>query len=272
MAKFTRTTDETGKRYGHWLVLSLDGIRGNRESYWRVRCVCGKERSVRGSHLREGRSISCGCQTRSRIKEEETGKRYGHLLVLSAEVRENRRGYWRVRCDCGKESIVRGVRLRNGSTTNCGCLTKGGFPRRPLRPRRSEPCKGYASDAELTELILAWQKEEEPDLLLEIVRKLDPLTRFLFRREAEWHDAAARAELESDIFVKVRRACLRFRPGYSVYSYFRTVIHYAIVGYWSRYGEWINTFVSLDAPLGVNEEGEELTLYDVLSAPLIRGS
>jgi hypothetical protein len=106
-----------------------------------------------------------------------------------------------------------------------------GPPKKGWRPRRNEPRAGYASNAELTELILAWQKEEEPERLLAILAKLAPLTGYLIRREADWHDPAAEAEIESDIYVKVRRALVRFLPGYSVYSYLRTVIHYTIIGY-----------------------------------------
>ena len=55
-------------------------------------------------------------------------------------------------------------------------------------------------------------REEEPERLLAILAKLAPLTGYLIRREANWHDPAAEAEIESDIFVKVRRASCDSSP------------------------------------------------------------
>src|SRR5580704_3678712 len=68
--------------------------------------------------------------------------------------------------------------LAEGEITSCGCQSwrVPGPPKEGWRPRRNEPRAGYASNAELTELILAWQKEEEPERLLAILAKLAPLT------------------------------------------------------------------------------------------------
>jgi hypothetical protein len=263
MAKFARTKDERGKRYGHLLVLFPEKVRGNRESYWRVRCVCGKEKSVRGSHLRDGSSTSCGCLARNPYPlKDERGKRYGHLLVLSSEVQHGRRGHWLCRCDCGKETVVRGAHLRNGQSTNCGCLSKRG--RHYTGPvRRQEKAKEvYFANADMTERILAWQREDEPDRLLAILDKFDPLIKRLIARHAGGN-FLDRRELASDIYVAIWAACRRFVPGYSVYSYFYTVIYYALVKYKNKYREERTIFLSLEAPLA---EGEEITLYDILPA------
>jgi len=40
-----------------------DRIRPTTASRWRVRCECGTEKDVLPSHLRQGRYVSCGCQT-----------------------------------------------------------------------------------------------------------------------------------------------------------------------------------------------------------------
>ena len=200
--------------------------------------------------------------------KDETGKRYGHWQVIARE-RRGTRGYWRCRCDCGREKVVEGIELRLGRSRSCqGCANRATRAARralrPNRPRREEAKGCYFSNAEMTELILAWQKEEEPSLMTERVSKLARLTKQLIIRKGDWHDLAARAELESDLYLTIRSACKRFLPGYSVYSYFYNVIYYAIVDYWRKYAEWMDTFVSLDAPL---EEGGECTLYDILPAP-----
>jgi hypothetical protein len=58
-----------------------------------------------------------------RERIDETGKRYGKLLVLEyAGRRENQLGaFWKVRCDCGKIKIVKGSRLRIDEARSCGC-------------------------------------------------------------------------------------------------------------------------------------------------------
>lgn len=52
-----------------------------------------------------------------------TGKRFGKLTVI-CRVENNKHGQpqWRCHCDCGKETIVVGQKLRKGITKSCGCL------------------------------------------------------------------------------------------------------------------------------------------------------
>jgi hypothetical protein len=55
-------------------------------------------------------------------KIDETGNRYGRLVVIS-EARTQRRGHirWRCKCDCGNYSVVQGTDLRRGKSQSCGC-------------------------------------------------------------------------------------------------------------------------------------------------------
>lgn len=53
--------DVTGTRFGRLVVLEYAMSDRRGEAVWRCRCDCGKTTSVRGSHLRLGRVISCGC-------------------------------------------------------------------------------------------------------------------------------------------------------------------------------------------------------------------
>jgi hypothetical protein len=52
--------DYTGKIFGNWKVLKFDSKK-NRYNFWLCRCVCGTERSVNGTSLKNGTSKSCGC-------------------------------------------------------------------------------------------------------------------------------------------------------------------------------------------------------------------
>ena len=55
---------------------------------------------------------------------DETGKRYGRLEVVALAERLNGKVAWFCRCDCGNTTIVRGVSLRKGDTTSCGCFQR----------------------------------------------------------------------------------------------------------------------------------------------------
>lgn len=58
--------DETGNIYGRLTVLRPTQQNKKREWYWECRCSCGNLTEVRGSHLRKGSVISCGCYKREK--------------------------------------------------------------------------------------------------------------------------------------------------------------------------------------------------------------
>jgi hypothetical protein len=51
-----------------------------------------------------------------------TGKRYGRLTVLSRVPATLHGAKWLCRCDCGKEAVVQGWKMRSAHTRSCGCL------------------------------------------------------------------------------------------------------------------------------------------------------
>lgn len=57
--------------------------------------------------------------------KDETGKRYGRLVVLEyAGSTKNGKATWLCQCDCGEKATVQGHYLRSGWTQSCGCLHK----------------------------------------------------------------------------------------------------------------------------------------------------
>lgn len=52
--------DLTDMKFGRLSVKGRAGFDG--KTLWRCLCDCGEERVVRGTHLRSGRQVSCGCQ------------------------------------------------------------------------------------------------------------------------------------------------------------------------------------------------------------------
>lgn len=67
--------DLIGKKFGRLEVFSFDGIK-HRYAYWKCKCECGNITSVRGSHLADGSTTSCGCYQKElsskKIKELTT--------------------------------------------------------------------------------------------------------------------------------------------------------------------------------------------------------
>ena len=56
---------------------------------------------------------------------DETGNRYGRLLVLSrSEKMAGTKATWECKCDCGNKTIVDGDKLRRNHTRSCGCYHK----------------------------------------------------------------------------------------------------------------------------------------------------
>jgi hypothetical protein len=127
-----------GKRFGRLTVLADYERRGPyKEIFWRARCGCGNEVWVRGSHLRNGHTLSCGCLHRERSRERLLGHfrdlssmQFGGLKVLPRcdgnpriEQEPHRCRYqWLCKCECGEEVWIRSFRLLNGHTRSCGCL------------------------------------------------------------------------------------------------------------------------------------------------------
>lgn len=95
----------------------------------KCRCDCGNEKILRYTDLKNGHIKSCGClKTINKKREDLLGKRFGKLVVIKREndrvnlKTKYRESYWRCRCDCGNEVVVRHTNLKKGHTKSCGCL------------------------------------------------------------------------------------------------------------------------------------------------------
>lgn len=69
---------------------------------------------------------------------EMKGRRFGRLVVFdSVRVKGSDAVYWRCKCDCGLEAIIRGNSLRSGATRSCGCLRAEKSSEMGKRPRKT---------------------------------------------------------------------------------------------------------------------------------------
>lgn len=65
--------DLTGKKFGRWSVIGVSQKGDTSILFWDCICECGGKNSVRGSYLKSGASLSCGC-----LKKEMAYKRIIH--------------------------------------------------------------------------------------------------------------------------------------------------------------------------------------------------
>lgn len=119
-----RVTDITGNIYGKLTVIEYAGNNKRGEAEWSCKCECGKQVTVKGTNLRKGVTISCGC---ARKKIHNTGnlegKTFGDLTVLNlyeTDTKKKKKS-WLCKCTCGNTTIVTGSHLRSGYVKSCGC-------------------------------------------------------------------------------------------------------------------------------------------------------
>ena len=115
--------DLTGQKFGHWTVIEKDPIRSpDGHIYWICECDCKEKtrRSVQGTSLRRGLSLSCGCLQKERTRETSLNNNYGtknkkdltnqkrgQLLPLKRLDTKAKNGTyeWLCQCDCGRTCI-----------------------------------------------------------------------------------------------------------------------------------------------------------------------
>lgn len=72
--------DLTGQKFGRLMVLSRLSSDSRGEARWECVCACGNQTAALGSHLRTGRTQSCGCLTREKAAERcRSVPTYGNL-------------------------------------------------------------------------------------------------------------------------------------------------------------------------------------------------
>ena len=77
------------------------------------------------------------------------GQRFGRLTAVECTApASDRSRRWRMRCDCGKETVVRLSNLNRGGTTSCGCLRKEQLSQRS-RTHRMTGTPEYRSWADM---------------------------------------------------------------------------------------------------------------------------
>jgi len=120
--------DLTGQRF-HRLLVRRSAGKGKHGYMWECVCDCGSILEKSTSILRSGHAKSCGCLRTDRNKEKAklqrkdiAGQRFGMLVAIEDVGKKRGSRLWRMRCDCGMESLVTLSDLVTGNTKSCGCL------------------------------------------------------------------------------------------------------------------------------------------------------
>lgn len=114
-----KLNDLTHKQFEKLTVIERAANK-NGKTRWLCRCECGNEIIVYASSLISGNTKSCGCLTYDMIPNKT---RFEKLIVINPDHIVKGRGYYyRCKCDCENEIVVRGTSLRSGETKSCGCL------------------------------------------------------------------------------------------------------------------------------------------------------
>jgi hypothetical protein len=80
------TIDLGGKKFGRLTVVGQAAVHAS-QKYWFCRCECGTEKAIRGSHLRSGEIVSCGCYHREMVGAVDYDQ-LEHLLRSGMETSE----------------------------------------------------------------------------------------------------------------------------------------------------------------------------------------
>ena len=65
--------DLTGKTFGHLYVIGVSDVSRNGHYRYHVRCSCGVEKVVLGTHMLQGNTTHCGCSKRKPRNWKGTG-------------------------------------------------------------------------------------------------------------------------------------------------------------------------------------------------------
>jgi hypothetical protein len=125
----SRESPKIGDRYGMLEVIDFaDDLitpKGYKYKRYLCKCDCGNEKIVSKRGLTIDGTQSCGCLVGKSNLKDISGNVYGKLKVISLHhVGNTGAVYWRCKCECGNETIVRGSSLVRGDTQSCGCLRK----------------------------------------------------------------------------------------------------------------------------------------------------
>ena len=117
---------EVGTVVGNLTVDSDSGLRKNRYTVWKCKCICGKEILLDTRTIQRGTVLDCGCITKVKKNIHDiSNQRFGRLIAVRPLEKRDQSGgvLWECKCDCGNVCYASGIQLRKGNIKSCGCLS-----------------------------------------------------------------------------------------------------------------------------------------------------
>lgn len=114
--------DLSGQKFGKLYIESIAFVK-KYDKYYNCICDCGTRKVILGANIKSGKIKSCGCLRHKTAPNyrNRTGEKYGKLTCIRPEKR-GEYVYWLCKCECGKETWVRGINLTTGAVKSCGCI------------------------------------------------------------------------------------------------------------------------------------------------------
>lgn len=121
---------DVGKVFGYRKIIEMleNDKWGARVA--RVKCVCGREDTVKLAPLLRGKSLRCRSCAALAVafnrSKATVGTKFNRWTVLEVlGLSRDRYRLVRCKCECGNEGIVRLFTLKNGASTQCrSCASK----------------------------------------------------------------------------------------------------------------------------------------------------
>lgn len=114
-----------GERYGRLVIKEYDHKDQFGRHIYKCQCDCGNTAIVAYTSMCTGHTTSCGCYNREQSSadhDSRIGQKFNMLTILSFDHKSGKHIYYRCRCDCGNEKVIRYDSLKDGSIKSCGCL------------------------------------------------------------------------------------------------------------------------------------------------------
>ena len=119
--KQNQSNNMIGKKFGMLTVLEkLPNRSINGSIQWKCKCDCGNECIRTTTVLNKKDTIhSCGCYNKTtRLDLSIIGKKFGKLTVIEYKGES----FYKCKCECGNEKVIRRDSLITGNTQSCGCI------------------------------------------------------------------------------------------------------------------------------------------------------
>lgn len=120
----TKKKNLLGNVFGKLKVIGSSESKNGRAT-WICKCECGNIRECTTKQLTSGKTLTCKeCAKYTIDTKSEIGKKYGEWTIIKFYRNDKNKLMSTCKCSCGTIKDVVFANIKNGSSTNCGCIRK----------------------------------------------------------------------------------------------------------------------------------------------------